>query len=102
MSHTLFYTEIVRKISDHFFANPDHINMIAHRMNDEGETIWQVCSEGADIFTSIQRHCEQCNADWYNAVDEYAGEILSHVLSGYRPNAIDMVIMASQAIQNYQ
>jgi len=103
MSNSLYYGEIVAKISYHLYQNPDHKANISHLMSKESDTedsIWTLCADAARVFDAIEDLSDEHFIDWHAALDHFADEILNHLLLEKVPHIIDLVSMACRSIEN--
>ncbi|WP_421896359.1 hypothetical protein [Marinoscillum sp.] len=102
MNDTLYYGEMVAKISARLHQNPDHAIRIARTLNatnDPENSVWTLCADAARVFDKIEDLGCEYFIDWLKAIDHYASKILDLLLSGYKPNTLDMVSMAAQSIE---
>lgn len=100
---TLFYGEMVAKISAHLNQNSAHrnrINYVLEQNTRDSDTIWSFCSDAARVFDSLEDLSWGMAVDWHKALDEYSEKVLSHILSGQKPDFIDMLSMASLSLEN--
>lgn len=102
MRNTLYYGEIVAKISARLHQNPDHIIRIRHVVGEEHDpdnTIWELCATAGSVFDQIEDLTGEHFIDWHRAIDRYAQEVLDFLLMGRKPNAIDMVSMTARSLE---
>ena len=104
MNNTLYYGEIVAKISAHLFNHPEQIarfDLIVNAEYDDGATtIYTLCADAARVFDTIENLSEEQFIDWHKALDFYADELLDRLLIGRKPYMIDMISMAARSIEN--
>ena len=103
MSNTLYYGEIVAKISGVLHQNPDHILRINKFMSNEnynGATLHTLCADAAKVFDKIEDLSGEHFIDWHSASDHYASEILDHLLTGKILNTVDMISMTTNSIEH--
>ena len=103
MNNTLYYGEIVAKISSKLHQNPAHVKRIENVMSNQQEhqdTIYTLCADAARVFDKIENLSSDHYIDWHKASDIYAQNMLNYLLSGKKPNVIDMVSMTTRSIEN--
>ena len=71
---TLYYGEIVAKISGYLHQNPDNIKRIdlAMRDNTQQETIHTLCADAGKVFDQMEELCSDHFIDWHKAQSEIA------------------------------
>lgn len=102
MTNSLYYGEIVAKISCHLYQNPEHkaqISQVINTENDTDNTIWTLCADAAKVFDAIEDLSGEHFIDWNDALDHYADQVLEHLLDGRAPNIIDLISIASASVQ---
>jgi hypothetical protein len=103
MSNSLYYGEIVAKISGVLHQNPDHIMRINKFMSNDnynGATLLTLCADAAKVFDKIEDLSQEHFIDWHNAVENYSLEILDYLLSGQKLNIIDITSLTTRSIKN--
>lgn len=103
MQNTLYYGEMVAKISARLHQNPDHIARINRMINKEkniNDSIWTVCADAAKVFDSIEDLSGEHFIDWHKAIDRYAQEVLDFLLIGRKLHVVDMVSMVARSIED--
>lgn len=102
MENTLYYGEIVAKISSKLHQNPAHIKRIEYVMGkgqQPQDTVYTLCADAAKVFDSIENLSSDYYVDWHKASDIYAKKMLDCLLSGKKPNVLDMVSMTAHSIE---
>ncbi|WP_421754187.1 hypothetical protein [Croceimicrobium sp.] len=106
MNNTLYYGEIVAKISGHLASDPFNAERIEAFMDrveaERGETIWGLCAEAARIFEIVEDQCDTYFIDWMNAIDHYSQSIKDQLLDKKKPEAIDLFNMSVKSIRAIQ
>ncbi len=103
MHNTLYYGEIVAKISARLHQNPDHMVRITNMMSKEknsNDSIWTLCADAAKVFDSIEDLSGEHFIDWHKAIDHYAQEVLDSLLIGGKLDIVDMVSMVARSIED--
>ncbi|MFY0689063.1 MAG: hypothetical protein JXQ90_17970 [Cyclobacteriaceae bacterium] len=103
MSNTLYYGEMVAKISALLHRNPDHLKRIDHVMCEDQstqDTIWTICADAGKVFDTIEDLSGEHFIDWHTALEHYAQEVQDFILLGKRPQVRDMISMAARSIEN--
>ncbi|MEO9474609.1 MAG: hypothetical protein ABJG41_03730 [Cyclobacteriaceae bacterium] len=103
MRNNLYYGEIAAKISAHLYQNPEQVSQIDEtygtRVSEE-DTLYTVCADAARAFDAIETLTEDPYIAWHDALDEYADDVLDHLMTGDTLDIIDMVSMASKSVQS--
>lgn len=102
MSNNLYYREIADRMSNRLFQNPeemDQIDEVISEYNDDS-TVYSICAKAADVLDIVKELSNDDHIDWDNAVDEYADEVIDHLLEGQRLDTLDMISMASKSGQS--
>lgn len=100
MSSKLYYHEITNKMTEYLFQNPSRMDQIDEIINSEyqGESsIYSVCAQAANTFGTVEALSDDALIDWDNALDEYAEDVINHLLEGNKIDTLDMISMASQS-----
>ena len=104
MPKPIYYAEIRNKIATKILSNPEILAVIetSDALECNPENIYIMCSEAARIFESIQRLSETGNiVPFSRAVHVYSDTLLQQLLRGEKPLIIDLIVMASQTIQQF-
>lgn len=102
MQNSLYYGEIVARISAYLYQNPDHILQIDRTIsqdNNSDDTIWTISANAARVFDSLADLSEDQELDWLKALNQYSEEVLDFLLVENKPRTIDMISMAVRSIQ---
>ncbi|OEK01161.1 hypothetical protein BFP97_06395 [Roseivirga sp. 4D4] len=103
MTNTAYYGEIAAKLSAHLHKNPDHVTRISQIMDKQkygsDDTILTVCAEAARVFDQIEDLSSEHLIDWHLASDNYANQLLDHLLAGSKPHIVDMISMVARSIE---
>lgn len=100
--NTLYYGEIVAKISGHLHMNPNNIRRIdvaMKKQKDHQDTIYTLCADAARIFDRLEDLSSDHFIDWHKASDIYAEKILDHLLCGNKPHIINLISIAVNSIE---
>ena len=102
MNNTLYYGEIAALIAGKFHQNPDHLIRIINTIGrtNKSESIWALCADAANVFDKIEDLSDDYFINSHRAVEIYSQEIIDFLLSGKKPNIIDMVSIAAHSIKN--
>lgn len=99
----LYYREIVDRMSNRLFEKQELINeideIIAQEYGDE-HSVYSVCAKAASVFKTIESLSDEDVIDWDYALEEYADEVVDHLLSGDRMDTLDMVSYATASGRN--
>lgn len=99
-----YYAEIRNKIATEILSNPEILEVIetSDALECNQENIYIMCSEAARIFESIQQLSKTDNLiPVSRAVSVYTDTLLQQLLRGEKPLLIDLIVMASQTIQQF-
>ncbi|MBI1183572.1 hypothetical protein GC194_04840 [bacterium] len=103
MHNTLCYGEIVAKISANLNKNTAHKPRIEYALSqgrlNRDETIWTLCADAARVFDALEDLSGDLPIDWHHALDEYSFEVLTFLLSGRKPDYVNMFSMASHCLE---
>ncbi len=103
MNNTLYYGEIAAKISGKLHQNPDHLPRITYTINqveNNTDSIWTLCADAAKVFDKIEDLSGEHYIDWHNALENYSVFMLDYLLSGRKPNVVDMISMTTLSIES--
>ncbi|MEQ8470025.1 MAG: hypothetical protein RIC35_02515 [Marinoscillum sp.] len=99
--NTLYFGEIVAKLSAHIHGNPDKVKRITATLDQfSQDSIWTICSDAARVFDKIEDLSGEHFINWHQALEIYADYILNHLLSNRQLNIVDMISLASKSIQD--
>ncbi|MEO9804787.1 MAG: hypothetical protein ABJF04_16140 [Reichenbachiella sp.] len=101
MSKSLYYGEIVAKISYHLYQNPEHktqISQVMGRESEDEDKVHTLCADAARVFDTLEDLAGEHFIDWSKALDCFADEILDHLLNGKIPQIMDLIFIASGCI----
>ena len=104
MRNTLYYREIVERMSNRFLQNQDQLDRIdeileATASGEEG-SFSSICELAADALGTVQEFSDDHDVDWDHAMDEYADHIIDHLIAGDNLDALDLISLASSSGQN--
>lgn len=100
---TLYYGEIVAKITAHLYQNPDHRKRIIQVMKEGAhgdDSLWTICADAARVFDKTEDLASDFFIDWHLALEKYSAEILDHFLIGQKPTIPNMLLMASRSLES--
>ncbi len=102
MSNDLFYREMVDRMSNRLFQNPDQMDQIDEIINEhhQDSTVYTICAKAANVLDIVKELSNDDHIDWDNAVDEYADDVIEHLLEGQKIDTLDMITMASRSGQS--
>ncbi|AXG72992.1 hypothetical protein DVK85_01575 [Flavobacterium arcticum] len=103
MPKPIYYAEIRNKIATEMLNNAE---LLAVFEKDAAlvceENMYTLCSEAAQIFETIQQLSKTDNLiPISRAVSVYTDTFLQQLLRGEKPLIIDLIVMASQTIQQF-
>lgn len=101
MSKSLYYGEIVAKISYHLYQNPEHKDQIIQTMgrdNESEDEVHTLCADAAKVFDTLEDLAGEHFIDWNEALDCFADKILECLLDGKVPQIMDLIFIASGCI----
>lgn len=104
MHNSMYYGEIVARISGHLTQKPEYILRINQTLNTsnerETESIWTICVDAGRVFDRLEDLSGEHFINWMDAVDHYSDEVLNYLLSGRKPFIVDMISMAARSIES--
>lgn len=103
MNNSLYYGEIAAMISGKLHQNPDHLTRISNTINhseNSTDSIWTICADAAKVFDKIEDLSGEHYIDWHNALENYSCYMLDFLLSGRKPNVVDMISMTTLSIES--
>ena len=67
-----------------------------HREYSRDDTAYTICAKSAVAFDAVKELShEDETLDWDNVLDDYADDIIDHIMSGERIDTLDMISMAA-------
>ena len=104
MSKHIYYAEIRNKVATEMLHNPEVLAAIEN--NDafvcKEECVYILCSEASRIFSAIQDLSGTENISQAScAIHSYANALIEQLLRGEKPVLIDLIVMASQTLQQF-
>ena len=100
MTHHIFYGEIRNQIASELLKNPDLLFDI--EFEREEATMFTLCSEAAQIFYAILDLSGYClSISTTEAIKHYSSVILNQLFNGKKLNTINLIVIASKAIQKF-
>ncbi|OIQ19311.1 MAG: hypothetical protein BM557_06295 [Flavobacterium sp. MedPE-SWcel] len=104
MHKPIYYAEIRNKIVTEMLNNAELLALLEKdtALVCKEENMYTLCSEAARIFETIQQLSKTDNLiPVSRAVSVYTDTLLQQLLRGEKPLLIDLIVMASQTIQQF-
>ena len=101
MHNTHFYGEVVAKISAYLHTNPAHKPRIEYALSQncrETTSVLTLCADAGRVFNTIEDLSSDAVVDWSMALEGYSRAVLNFLLTGRKPDCLDMLFMASHSI----
>jgi hypothetical protein len=104
MPKHIYYAEIRNKVATKMLHNPEILEAIEN--NDaflcKDECVFILCSEASRIFSTVQDLSDTENISQASlAIHSYADALIEQLLRGEKPLIIDLIVMASQTLQQF-
>ncbi|WP_268123923.1 hypothetical protein [Roseivirga pacifica] len=104
MTNTMYFGELVAKISGYMHHDPCIVKMLHQNLkNSQGnhakDELWTICSDAAMVFDKIEDLSGEHFVDWHKALDTYIQKLLNFLLKGTIPAMTDFVALVSNSIE---
>jgi hypothetical protein len=104
MNSTLYYGEMVARISGFLHHDPITLSRLENKLRMSGEmpdknNLWTICADAAQVFDKIEDLSGEHYIDWHKALDIYSDKLRDVLLNGTAPSMADLIALASSSIQ---
>ncbi|WP_422355323.1 hypothetical protein [Roseivirga pacifica] len=104
MNNTLYYGEMVARISGFIHHDPVTLSRLENKLRMSGEmpdknNVWTICANAAQVFDKIEDLSGEHYIDWHKALDIYSDKLRDVLLNGTAPSLADLIALASSSIQ---